>query len=101
MLRRLFVRPRGLSVHLRGLVEVTGDLAVLARQVDPHTLSGILRKVELPVLNRKARALKAALGEIMMLVARAESAKLLIQAEHSGSLMYQSAIFCNVFESEI
>ncbi len=84
-----------LSVHLRGLVEVTGDLAVLARQVDPRALTGILRKVDL--LNKKVRTLKAALGEMLNL--RAASAKILMQAERNRSLVYQDAIFCNIFES--
>jgi len=68
---------------------VTGDLAVLARQVDPRALTEILRKVDL--LNKKARTLKAALREMLNL--RAASAKILTQAERNRSLVYQDAIF--------
>ncbi len=84
-----------LNVHLQGLVEVTSDLVKLARQVDPRSLTEIYRKVDL--LNKKARTLKATVGE--MLNMRAASAKILAQAERSRSLVYQNAIFCNIFES--
>ncbi len=64
------------------LVEVTGDLAVLARQVDPCALTRIYRKVDL--LKKKVCTLKAALGG--MLTMRAESV-------NSGSLILLAAVY--------
>ena len=82
-----------LKVHLLGLVKVTGDLAMLARQLDPRARTGIYEKVDL--LNKKARTLATALGE--MLTMRAKSAKTLLDAERSQSLVHQGAIFCKLF----
>lgn len=76
--------------HLQGLVEVTADLAVLARQVDPRALTKHYRKSDW--LNGRARALKEALGQ--MLAMRAKSVEALKCAESNSKLLYQSEYFC-------
>ncbi len=58
-------------MHLHGLVEVTNDLAILARQVDQRELTGMFRMVDWP--SRKARVLKETAGQ--MLSIQAESVR--------------------------
>lgn len=78
-----------LDEHLQGLVHVTADLAVLARQVDPRALTKHHRKSDW--LNSKALALKEALRQ--MLVLRAESVEALTRAERNSELLYQVEYF--------